>query len=94
MLKFRKSKNIGWQEKLIVFCLPVVIVVGIIFFVYYFVDPFPPRRISIGCGPAEGADFKYAQAYREYLSKQGIRMMRSKLKQMLEIEKMKGRAQE
>ena len=35
-------------------------------------DPFPPRRISIGCGPPEGANFKYAQAYREILAKEGI----------------------
>jgi len=41
-------------------------------FVYYFVDPYPPRRISIGCGPAEGANFNYARAYQEILSKEGI----------------------
>lgn len=74
MLKFRNREMIGLQEKIIIFCLPVVLVIGIIVFVYYFADPFPPRRISIGCGPKEGADFKYAQAYREYLSKQGIRL--------------------
>lgn len=74
MLKFKNSEKIGLWEKLILLCLPAACVVGIIVFVYYFVDPFPPRRISIGCGPTEGADFKYAQAYREYLSKQGIRL--------------------
>ena len=74
MLKFRNSEKIGLQEKLIIFYLPTVLVIGTLVFVYFFVDPFPPRRISIGCGPKEGADFKYAQAYREYLSKQGIRL--------------------
>jgi len=38
------------------------------------VDPFPPRRISIGCGPPEGANFKYAQLYREILSREGIEL--------------------
>ena len=72
MLKIRNYVKIGLREKLILLCPAVVIAILAFVFVYYFVDPIPPRRISIGCGPPEGANFKYAQAYRDILSKEGI----------------------
>jgi len=72
MLKIRNYVKIGLKEKLIILCPAVVIAILAFVFVYYFVDPFPPRRISIGCGPPEGANFNFAQAYREILSKEGI----------------------
>ena len=72
MLKIRNYVKIGLREKLIILCPAVVIAILAFVFVYYFVDPIPPRRISIGCGPPEGANFKYAQAYRDILSKEGI----------------------
>jgi TRAP-type uncharacterized transport system substrate-binding protein len=72
--KVKDYVKIGFREKLIIFCPAVVIAILAFLFVYYFVDPFPPRRISIGCGPPEGANFIYAQAYREILSKEGIRL--------------------
>jgi len=72
MLKSRDYSNIGLKEKLIILCPAVVVVILAFVLAYYFVDPFPPRRISIGCGPPEGANFKYAQAYREILSREGI----------------------
>ena len=72
MLKIRNYVKIGFREKLIILCPAVAIAILAFVFVYYFVDPFPPRRISIGCGPLEGANFKFAKAYREILSKEGI----------------------
>jgi TRAP-type uncharacterized transport system substrate-binding protein len=72
MLKIRNYLKIGLREKLIILCPAVVIAILSFVFVYNFVDPFPPRRISIGCGPPEGANFKFAQAYQEILSKEGI----------------------
>jgi len=74
MLKIRNYVKIGLREKLIILCPAVAIAILAFVFVYYFVDPFPPRRISIGCGPTEGANFKYAQAYREILAREGIRL--------------------
>ncbi|MFC1882155.1 TAXI family TRAP transporter solute-binding subunit [Thermodesulfobacteriota bacterium] len=71
-MKFRDYLKIGLREKLIIFCPAVVLAILAFVFATYFVDPFPPRRISIGCGPPEGANFKYAQAYREILSREGI----------------------
>ena len=72
MIKFRKDEDIGLREKLIILGPAVVIVIVIIFFIYYFVDPIPPRRISIGCGPPDGQNYTYAQAYRRLLAEQGI----------------------
>ena len=72
MLKFRNYLKIGFREKFIIFCPAVIIAILVLGVTLYFVDPFPPRRISIGCGPPEGANFKYAQAYREILSREGI----------------------
>jgi TRAP-type uncharacterized transport system substrate-binding protein len=70
--KVKDYVKIGLKEKLIILCPAVVIAILAFLVAYYFVDPFPPRRISIGCGPPEGANFIYAQAYQEILSKEGI----------------------
>jgi TRAP transporter TAXI family solute receptor len=72
MLKFRKGEEIGFREKFIILCPAVVLAILAFGVAYYFVNPFPPRRISIGCGPPESANFIYAQAYQEILSKEGI----------------------
>ncbi len=74
MLKFRDDENIGFREKLIVIGPAVVVAIAIVLFIFYFVDPIPPRSISIGCGPQDGQNFIYAKAYREVLAKQGIRL--------------------
>jgi len=71
-LKIRDYTNIGLREKLIIFCPALVLAILAFVIAYSFVDPFPPRRISIGCGPLEGADFKFAQAYQQFLSREGI----------------------
>jgi len=72
MLKFRNDVKIGLREKLIILCPAVVLAILAFGIAYYFVDPFPPRRISIGCGPPESANYNYAQTYREILSREGI----------------------
>jgi TRAP-type uncharacterized transport system substrate-binding protein len=71
-LKFRNDVKIGLREKLIILSPAVVIAILAFVIAFYFVDPFPPRSISIGCGPPEGANFIYAQAYQEILAKEGI----------------------
>ena len=71
-MKFGKELKLGYREKLIIFCPAVGLVILAFVVAYYFVDPLPPRRFSIGCGPPEGANFKFAQAYRQILAKEGI----------------------
>ena len=73
-LKFRNDERIGLRDKLMILIPAAVIAVAIFFFIAYFFDPFPPRRISIGCGPPNGQNFIYAQAYRDFLAKRGIRL--------------------
>lgn len=41
---------------------------------YQFVDPAPPRRISIATGPPTGAYFTYGGAYSEILRRNGIHL--------------------
>ena len=72
--KVKDYVKIGFREKLIVLCPAVVLAIITFLVVFYLVDPLPPRRISIGCGPPEGANFSYAQAYREILSREGIQL--------------------
>ena len=60
-LKFRNDVKIGLKEKLIILCPAVVLAILAFLIAFYFVDPLPPRRISIGCGPPEGANFNFAQ---------------------------------
>ena len=74
MFKLRNDQKIGLREKLVILCPAAVLATFAFVFVYYFVDPFPPRHITIGCGPPESANSGYAQAYREILSKEGIRL--------------------
>ena len=75
MLKFQNDEKIGFREKLTVIGLAAVVVIAIVLFFYYFVDPIPPRHISIGCGPPDSQNFVYAKAYRKILAKQGIRLV-------------------
>ena len=70
--KVKDYVKIGLKEKFIILSPAVILAILAFVVAYYFVDPFPPRRISIGCGPPEGANFKYAKAYQKILSKEGI----------------------
>lgn len=71
-MKNRKETKLGFREKFIIVCPAVILVILAFVVAYYFVDPVPPRRITIGCGPPEGANYKFAQTYREILSRKGI----------------------
>lgn len=72
MLKFRNDAKISLREKLIILCPAVVLVIFAFVVVYYFVDPLPPRRISIGCGSKDSANYINAKSYQKILSKEGI----------------------
>jgi TRAP transporter TAXI family solute receptor len=71
-MKFKKELKLGLREKLIIICPAVVLAILAFLIAFNFVDPFPPRRLSIGCGPPQGANFNFAQAYQEILSREGI----------------------
>jgi hypothetical protein len=63
MLKFKTDIKMGFREKLIIFRPAAALAILAFVVAFYFVDPLPPRRFSIGCGPPEGANFKFAQAW-------------------------------
>ncbi len=74
MFKSNSNVKIGFREKLIIIGPAVVIAILAFVATFYFVDPFPPRRITIGCGPQESANYNFARTYREILSREGIRL--------------------
>jgi len=72
--KLREKEKMTRREKLKLF-LPAIALTIIGFFVaYQFVNPAPPRAISIACGPQEGANFLFAKAYQEIMAKEGVRL--------------------
>ena len=71
-IKFKKELKLGFREKLIILGPAVGLAILAFVVAFYFIDPLPSRRISIGCGPPEGANFIYAQAYQEILAREGI----------------------
>lgn len=70
--KLREKEKMTRREKLKLF-LPVIALTIIGFFVaYQFVNPAPPRAISIACGPQEGANFMFSKAYQEIMAQEGV----------------------
>jgi len=70
--KLREREELTRREKLKIF-LPAIGLTIIGFLVaFQFVDPAPPRAISIACGPQEGANFIFAKAYQEFMAQEGV----------------------
>jgi hypothetical protein len=72
MFKSNSNDKIGFREKIIIIGPAVVLAILAFVAALYFVDPFPPRRITIACGPPESANYNYVQTYREILSREDI----------------------
>lgn len=70
--RLRKREELTRKEKLKLF-LPAIALTIIGFVVaYQFVDPAPPKQISIACGSQEGANFIFAKAYQEIMAQEGV----------------------
>lgn len=52
----------------------VVTVLGFLL-AYQFVDPAPPKMITIGAGDEQGAYFLFANRYRDYLKQEGVELI-------------------
>ena len=72
MLKSSNDVKIAFREKIIILFPALVAAILAFAAAFYFVDPVPPRHITIACGPPESANYNYAQTYREILSREGI----------------------
>ena len=70
--KLSEREKLTRREKLKLF-LPAIVLTFIGFVVVYqFVDPAPPRQITIACGTQEGANFMFAKTYQEIMAKEGV----------------------
>jgi hypothetical protein len=70
--RFRDKAKLTLRERLKLFWSAIGLTIIGFFVAYQFVDPAPPRAISIACGPQEGANFIFAKAYREFMAKDGV----------------------
>ncbi len=70
-----KKKGPTTRKELFIFFLPAVLVSLVGFFAaYQFVEPSPPRTITMATGEPDGAYFKYGNIYKPLLKKNGIEL--------------------
>jgi len=72
MIKLKKKEKRDTKEKLKIYGPAVLFTIIGVVFAYQFVDPAPPRRISIGTGSPKDASFIYGKAYSKLLAKDGM----------------------
>ena len=68
----RKRKELRRQEKLKLYSPAIGLAIIGFLVAYLFVDPAPPRAITIACGPQESANLIFAKAYQAFMAKQGV----------------------
>jgi TRAP transporter TAXI family solute receptor len=67
----KREKSSGW-EKVKIFGPATLLTIMGFFVSYQFVDPAPPRHISISAGARDSVYFTYAKAYSEILDRDGV----------------------
>ncbi len=67
-----KKKGRTFRDRLGIFGPAILITLLGFIAAYPFVQPAPPRKITIGTGDPSGAYYAFAQRYRELLAKEGI----------------------
>ena len=70
MLKFRDEE--GHTELLWIYGPAILLGCIALFITYQFVDPAPPKRITIATGGPNGAYYAFAQRYRDILARDGV----------------------
>jgi TRAP-type uncharacterized transport system substrate-binding protein len=70
--KLREKEKLTRREKLKLFLPAIGLTIIGFLVVYQFVDPAPPKQITIACGPQESANFLFAKAYQEFMAKEGV----------------------
>lgn len=70
-----KKKGPTTRKELFIFFFPAVLVTLVVFFAaYQFVEPSPPRTITIATGEPDGAYFEYGNIYKPLLKENGIEL--------------------
>ncbi len=67
-----RIKNIG--DLLKIYGPPTLLTLLAFLLAYQFVDPAPPRHLTLATGPATGAYDEFADRYREYLRSEGVEL--------------------
>ena len=67
-----KKKKGGVKDRLGIFGPAILITLLGFIVAYQFVEPAPPRKITIGTGDPSGAYYAFAQRYREILVREGV----------------------
>ncbi len=68
-----KKKRQGFRDRLGIFGPAILIIIILAFIVaYLFVEPAPPRKITIATGDPSGAYYAFAQRYRQLLAREGV----------------------
>jgi hypothetical protein len=67
-----KKKKGGFKDRLRIFGPAILIPLLGFIVAYQFVEPAPPRKITIGTGDPSGAYYAFAQRYREILAREGV----------------------
>jgi TRAP transporter TAXI family solute receptor len=67
-----KKKGRSFKDRIGIFWPAILITILGFIVAYPFVQPAPPRKITIGTGDPSGAYYAFAQRYRELLAKEGI----------------------
>jgi TRAP transporter TAXI family solute receptor len=67
-----KEKGRGLKDRLGILGPGILITILGFIVAYHFVEPAPPRKISIGTGDKSGAYYAFAQRYREILARDGV----------------------
>ena len=61
------------RRAMLKYLVPTIVLTLVAFYIaFQFVDPAPPRSISIACGPQDGANCEFARAYSELLAAEGV----------------------
>ncbi len=68
----KKKKGRSFKDRLGIFGPAILITILGFIIAYQFVEPAPPRKITIGTGDPSGAYYAFAQRYREILAREGI----------------------
>lgn len=66
------ARNRSWRTQLPYLLFALIAVIAAFYLAYQFVEPAPPKHLSIATGREDGAYFKVAQRYADKLSEHGI----------------------
>jgi TRAP transporter TAXI family solute receptor len=67
-----KEKGRGFKDRLSILGPGILITILGFIVAYHFVEPAPPRKISIGTGDKSGAYYAFAQRYQKILARDGV----------------------